>query len=399
MRLLGEFVKQIRGITYNKSQAKKEYSNGYIPIYRAGNISSSKVIDQDFVYVPESLVKEERLLKYGDILIAASSGSLSVVGKAAMIESDRNVSFGAFCTVLRPVSDELAPRYLKYFFETSYYKSTIRHLAEGANINNLKSEHFKQLKISIPSLEEQKKIADILDAADSLRQKDKQLVEHYDLLSQSLFLDMFGDPVTNPMGWETKELKNYFDNKPRLGTTTPATPDGTIKLVRVGEIGKKTIDFHKCQFVSLDEKQKERNLLHDGDIILARAIGSIDHLGKASLFKALEYPVVFDSHVMRLRFKQNLLHPIFFYHWMKSHGGRTIFLKNSGKTAVQFNINAQQISRIEIRVPDPEIQNKFVESVNIIEKQKELAQQALKKSDDLFNSLLQRAFKGELTNS
>lgn len=375
-----------------------EFKSIGIPLLRISNINNERVsFDSKSVYVDKAYLSTHRkfIVNKGDVIIALSGAT---TGKYGVYEFDTPALLNQRIGIIKQDDSTLLnSRY--FYFYLSKLKTEILRKAQGAAQPNISTKELGQFKIPLPQLEEQKKIADILDAADSLRQKDKQLVEHYDLLSQSLFLDMFGDPVTNPMGWETKELKNYFDNKPRLGTTTPATPDGTIKLVRVGEIGKKTIDFHKCQFVSLDEKQKERNLLHDGDIILARAIGSIDHLGKASLFKALEYPVVFDSHVMRLRFKQNLLHPIFFYHWMKSHGGRTIFLKNSGKTAVQFNINAQQISRIEIRVPDPEIQNKFVESVNIIEKQKELAQQALKKSDDLFNSLLQRAFKGELTNS
>ena len=131
MRLVGEIVKQVRGVTYKKSQAISELRQGYKPVLRAGNIIASRILESDFVYVPQNIIKDDRLLKYGDILIAASSGSLSVVGKAAMLESDMNAGFGAFCKVLRPNKEVIFPRYFKFFFETAYYKNTIKHLAEG----------------------------------------------------------------------------------------------------------------------------------------------------------------------------------------------------------------------------------------------------------------------------
>ena len=148
----------------------------------------------------------------------------------------------------------------------------------------------------------------------------------------------------------------------------------------------------------MNESEKVRYLLDDGDIVLARAIGSKDHLGKASLFKKQKFPVVFDSHVMKLRFKQDLVNPLFFYHWLESKGGRAIFLNNAGQTAVQFNVNAKQMSRIKIKKPPLELQNEFSERINAIENQKKQAQENLQKSEDLFNSLLQKAFKGELTH-
>ena len=77
-------------------------NNGYISVLRAGNINETRIIKDNFVYVPESLIKHDRRLIYGDMLIAASSGSLNIVGKAAMLEEDMEAGFGAFCKVLRP---------------------------------------------------------------------------------------------------------------------------------------------------------------------------------------------------------------------------------------------------------------------------------------------------------
>jgi type I restriction enzyme, S subunit len=190
---LGNISDQIRGITYEKSQAILDKRQGYFPLLRANNIYESLINVQSLIFVPKNLVKDKQILRKGDILIAASSGSLNLVGKAAMLEKDFEGSFGAFCKVLRPNQKFLSLNYFKFFFETDYYKKTIINLAAGANINNLKTEHLDELEIPLPSLSTQRKIAEILDTADSLRQKDKALLEKYNQLSQSLFLEMFGD--------------------------------------------------------------------------------------------------------------------------------------------------------------------------------------------------------------
>jgi len=324
-----------------------------------------------------------------DVLIAWDGANAGTIGYG--LEG----VIGSTLAKLVPQSDGVYPPYAGRFLQSKF--RYLRDNCTGATIPHISRPSLQELKIPLPPLDEQKKIAAILDAADKLRKKDAQLIEKYNALSQSLFLDMFGDPVTNPMGWKKSKLSDSFLDSPRIGTTTPAFGGGDIKVVRVGELGHKKIKFSKCKSVSLSEQEKTRYLLHTGDIVLARAIGSINHLGKASLFENIGDSVVFDSHVMRLRFDENRMLPIFFYHWLQSVGGRSIFLKNAGQTAVQFNINAKQIARIRMNVPPIKLQAQFAERTQHIESQKQQAQAAQQKSEDLFNSLLQRAFKGELT--
>ena len=96
----------------------------------------------------------------------------------------------------------LTPTTCGHYFKTSSYRRFVSQLASGANINNLKKEHLDNLLIPLPPLDQQKRIAAILDAADALRAKRREALAELDTLLQSTFLDMFGDPVTNPMGWE-----------------------------------------------------------------------------------------------------------------------------------------------------------------------------------------------------
>ena len=158
---VGDLVDLIRGVTYPKDRASSEPKPGYLPILRATNISD-ELNFEDLVFVPEGLVSASQRLLAWDLVIAASSGSKSVVGKAAQLRGSWVGSFGAFCMGLRP-SKAMEPRFLKYYFQTREYRATVSDLAAGSNINNLKREHIAELRLSLPPIAEQRRIADRLD--------------------------------------------------------------------------------------------------------------------------------------------------------------------------------------------------------------------------------------------
>lgn len=209
---------------------------------RANNIQEQGLILDNLVYVPEHKISQKQRILSGDVIIAASSGSIDVVGKAASAKEDINAGFGAFCKILRPNTKLVDPRYFANYFQTKKYRQIISSLAAGANINNLRNEHLDDLEILLPPLSEQRRIASILDKADELRQKRQQAIEKLDQLLQATFIDMFGDPVSNPKGWDIFKSKSLFQDPPRIGTTTPAKGEG-IPVVRVGELGQFSINF------------------------------------------------------------------------------------------------------------------------------------------------------------
>jgi type I restriction enzyme S subunit len=207
---------------------------------------------------------------------------------------------------------------------------------------------------------------------------------------------MFGDPVTNPKGWKVRRLETTFARNPQIGTTKPAHSDGQQLVVRVGEVGSRNVRLNECGRITLEGKELENFLCEPGDLLLARAIGSESHLGKASILQHTAHVVVFDSHIMRLRFLSKLLSPVFFLQWLKTEGGRARFMREAGRTAVQFNVNAKQISKVEIPLPPIELQEKFVRFYTRTLKCIENYGSGYEATDELFNSLLQRAFRGEL---
>lgn len=153
----------IRGVTYSKEDARSEPFPGSVGVLRAGNILDGRLTLDDVVYVPKRCVRENQLVRRGDVVIAMSSGSATVVGKAAIATEDLDaISFGAFCGVARPRSPELQP-WLRYFFQTPEYRSITAEQAAGVNINNLRPDHLRTLQIPVPPLAEQRRIVEKLE--------------------------------------------------------------------------------------------------------------------------------------------------------------------------------------------------------------------------------------------
>lgn len=395
---LNKIMKQVRGVSYSKNVASLTYKEGFVPILRAGNIQNSRIVHDDFVYIPNEGVKNVQLLKEGDVLIAASSGSISIVGKAAMILQDMNAGFGAFCKVLRPNKEIINENYFKFYFETPHYKNTISQLAEGANINNLKTEHFDNLEIYLPPLVQQQKIANILDLADALRQNEKALITKYDELIQALFLDMFGDPVSNPKKWEKKEFKNYTLDVKNGITRRPKTEEDNFgnKVLKLKHIRSNFINYDCENRIILEESEKQKFDVKVGDLLFIRVNGNPDYVGRCALHNNIDQEVYYNDHIMRVRYNLNFYNGLFLSQYLNFPYGQNEISKQIKTSAGQHTINQGGLEKLNLIVPHLDIQNQFAERVAIIEEQKANAQASLEKSEELFQSLLQKAFKGEL---
>jgi type I restriction enzyme, S subunit len=181
---------------------------------------------------------------------------------------------------------------------------------------------------------------------------------------------------------------------PHIGTITPAKENGDQLCVRVGEVGEWNINLDQCKYVSLRGDELKRFTLLSGDIVLARAIGSESHLGRLSIMGGSSIPVVFDSHLMRLRTDNSRLLTPFLANWLKTDGGRARFMQQARRTAVQFNINTEQLSSIDIPLPPLPLQQKFAQIVLKFERLRAQQREAERQAEHLFQTLLNQAFEG-----
>ncbi len=160
---LGQVVDIVSGTSYQKSDIVS--SGEGIRILRGGNIQNGSILlFDDDVYVQRYLANERNALRYGDIVIVASTGSHELIGKAAQVDTSySNTQIGAFLRIIRPKVFELAD-YLSIIFQSGYYKNHIRDVAKGTNINNIKSAYLTDFIVPIPPLEEQRRILQRINA-------------------------------------------------------------------------------------------------------------------------------------------------------------------------------------------------------------------------------------------
>ena len=155
---LSEVADLIRGVTYKKEQAQNFPKKGFLPILRATNITGSSLVFDGLVHVPSENVACDQVLVSGDVVIASSSGSKEVVGKAGAFKGGAfHGSFGAFCTGIRP-SKQISAAYFSYFFQTPSYRKSVSELSAGSNINNLKSSNLAAQRFPLPPRAEQTRI-------------------------------------------------------------------------------------------------------------------------------------------------------------------------------------------------------------------------------------------------
>jgi len=295
------------------------------------------------------------------------------------------------------------------YIQESYvkYDSTyLIFLLTSLNLNKYASQsgqplisagRLKDVKIPLPSLEEQKKIAAILDAADEYRQKTKALIEKYDQLTQSLFLDMFGDPVTNPKGWEVTTIGALFKVKggKRLPKGSVYSEEKTDRpYLRVTDFQRNGINSSDLKFISKDIHSKiSRYILRAEEVYISIA-GTIglagfipEELDGANLTEnAAKFCALPGTHVLK--------------EYLSYYLNSSFTQANIKSKTMAVGVPKLAIFRIEelpyIHAPI-HIQQKFVERVNDLEKQKRQAEASLVKAEELFNSLLQRAFKTGLS--
>jgi len=365
-----------------------------VKVIRTTNFTNEGRLKLDAVVtrnIEKGKVEKKRLLK-GDIIIEKSGGSpTQPVGRVVFFEEDEEYLCNNFTSVLRPKEELLFSKYLLYIlFANHKYGFTGAFQNKTTGIINLQlTRYINKLEIPLPSLATQKKIAAILDKADKLRQLNKQLLKKYDELSQSLFLDMFGDPVTNPMGWKKVKFKDVgkldrgkSKHRPR---NAPQLLGGKYPLIQTGDVANSNgyISEFKSTYSEIGLAQSK--MWSKGTLCITIAA----NIAKTGI---LTFDACFPDSVVGF-IANSKTNNEFTQFWMSF---LQKMLEDSAPESAQKNINLAILRDLDYILPSIHLQNQFAERIQAIEKQKAQAQQSLAKAEDLFNSLLQKAFKGEL---
>lgn len=269
------------------------------------------------------------------------------------------------------------------------------YLLQTLNVNSKQHKRywiseFAPLQIPLPSLPIQKRIAEILDAADALKRKDQALLKKYDELAQAIFIDMFGDPVKNEKRWEVKNLGDEFKSI-RYGTGSPPQySEFGIPFIRATNVKAGRIEKKGMVFLTEKEAQKiSKCFVNEGDLIIVRSganTGDCAYISRDYANCLAGYDLIVEMEKVKSRFYNFFLNSI----W-----GKAIINKLS-RRAGQPHLNSEQVSNIECIAPEYSQLEKFKSKIEVIENLRKSSIETNIVNIDLFNTLIQKAFKGEL---
>lgn len=395
---LSDVARFIRGVTFKPDDITPEGSPNSVWCMRTKNVQAELDLN-DVWSIGDSLVKRsDQYLNEGDLLVSTAN-SWNLVGKVCWVPRlSARSTFGGFISVLRADPAKVDPRYLYHWFSSPKIQKTARSFSrQTTNISNLDLKRCLTLKIPVPSLAEQRRIAEVLDRADALRAKRREAIARLDELAQSLFLDMFG-PTSQ---WPNAKLGDVVDEF-RYGTSRRSGADG-VPVLRIPNVVHGKIDTIDLKYTPLPKDELDRLRLHDGDLLFVRTNGNPEYVGRCAVFSREEVTAAwnriddfaFASYLIRAR-PSNSLNSTFTREFMLSSAGRRALRERAKTSAGQFNVNIDSLSSITIPQPPIELQEAFESRVKSATKFRHQYEQDLLRLDELFASLQQRAFRGEL---
>lgn len=383
-------------------ESKDQDPRGDVRLIQLADIGVGKFIDKSDRFMSSAKAKELRctFLEAGDILVARMPDP---IGRACIFPENMGkcVTIVDVC-VVRPDSDDIDTKWLMHQINSENFKKQINQHVTGTTRQRISRGNLAKLEISVPPLAEQKRIATILDKADAIRRKRQQAIQLANEFLRATFLDMFGDPVTNPRGWGVKSLKELS-----LKISSGSTPKGGSKVYvdkgitffRSQNVWKNDIRLDDVVFIDNKTHQSLiKSSLKHKDILMTKT-GRFNtensSLGRAALFLGEDDSANVNGHVYLIRLKENILHE-FIVFILTSNEYRDHIRNVCVGGIDKRQLNKDHLEQFPIIEPPIELQKKFVQLIHHIGLQKKSAKQSLKESVSLFNSLSQNAFSGDL---
>ncbi len=384
----------------NGLNIKQSSDNNGLPITRIETISDQTINFNRVGYAGlKKGEKKEWYLKKGEILFSHINSEERIGNCAIYNGSPDPLVHGMNLLCLSPNPSLIESKFLFNALRNPIFKKSLKPIIKRAvNQASVSIGNLEQLKIPLPSPTEQHKIVEILDQADRLRQLRAEADKKAERILPALFIKMFGDPASNPMGWETGILDDVIIET-QYGTSTKANTDGKgVPLIRMNNVDiVGNLDLSDIKYVELSEKEKKKLLLSKGDIIFNRT-NSKELVGKTGIWSG-HINAVMASYLIRVRTNPEKVVPEFIWASMNMPFMKQILLNKSRRAIGMANINAKELRSFPIFIPAKRVQQKFsakLHHVNEIKSGRKISGEKLEK---LFTVLLHRAFTGDLTAS
>ena len=391
IKRLGDVCNVLNGLWIGK---KEPFIN--ICVIRNTNFTKDCKLNLDNVAYIDAEAKQfaSRKLLVGDIIVEKSGGSeKQPVGRVVLFDiAGGDYSFSNFTSALR-VKDgvDVIPKYLHRCLYAYYLRGeTYKLQSKTTGLHNLDMKGYLRLPIPVPPIAEQEKIVAELDCLSGIIEKKKQQLKELDNLAQSIFYEMFGDPVENDKGWEVKKLGEVCDVRDGTHNSPKYLEHSEYVLVTSKNITSDgDIDFTTANYISKEDYDaiNKRSYVDFGDIIMAM-IGTI---GKPIIVKETSRKFCIKN-VALIKFEESTSVTNTYIQALLSNNSYASYIQGNNKGGTQKFIALGTIRKLLAPIPPLTLQQDFASKIKSIEKQKELIAQSIKETETLFNSRMDYYF-------
>lgn len=292
---------------------------------------------------------------------------------------------------------ELYNRFLVYQLMKDARSGRLAEYFTGTTIPHLTGQDLHRYTFALPPLSEQQRIAAILDQADALRRKRHQALALTDQFLRSTFLDLFGDPVTNPKAWPQLSIGDIADVQGGLQVTAKrASNPVVVPYLRVANVFRDRLDLTEIKTMRVTAPEQARVALRSGDILVVEGHGNRDEIGRCAVWDGSITPCIHQNHLIRVRVHPNRALPEYVSVFLNSDAGRRQLFQSSNTTSGLNTISTSTVKDTTVLVPPLDEQCRFLA---VLKRVNDLRVRLIRQSDGLarlFHALVQRAFRGEL---
>ncbi|MBE9049113.1 restriction endonuclease subunit S [Nostocales cyanobacterium LEGE 11386] len=384
------FAKVAEVITGNTPSKKEPENYGYgIPWVKPHDLDTWQPITKTEENLSEIGQKKSRLIPPGSVMVCCI-GSIGKVGIAGTkLATNQQIN----SLIFKP---EIEPKFGYYY--CCHILPIFKSEARQAVISILNKSNFEKITIPLPPLSEQRRIVEILDQADALRRMRAEAYAKAERILPALFIKMFGDPATNPMGWEMLPISDLAQVQGGL-QLTPKRENYPITMpyLRVANIYRDKLALDEIKYIKVTKNELERIALQSDDILMVEGHGNRQEIGRCAIWDASIQPCLHQNHLIRVRVDKTKAEPIYISAFINSSGGREQLFR-FGKTTSGLNtISVSNVRNTIIPLPPLTLQKSYALQVQAAKDIQRQVDKQREKIDKLFSCILQRAFSGELT--
>ncbi|MCG1086710.1 restriction endonuclease subunit S [Staphylococcus epidermidis] len=358
-------------------------SEGALPIIRIQNVNSEEA---EFKYWDKEY-EEKYIVNSGDLLMSLSGDfKLKIWNGPKALLNQRVVKI--------KVKKNVNKYYLFKYLQSKIY--ILMNMGNSSIINNLSLKTLKNFNIELPNLTIQNNIEKVIQKLDKQLLKRKEQLKLLDELGENLFVDMFGDPFINNKKWKIGKIKDTVVNT-QYGTSKKADlTNGQYPILRMNNITYKGgWDFTNLKYIDIEDKDVNKYLVKYGEVLFNRT-NSKELVGKTAVYRE-QTPMAYAGYLIKLTPNENF-NGVFIAMYLNSNYVKSVLYNMAKNIVGMANINAKELTNISIFLPPLSLQNEFAKKIEKIEELKKQCQKSLEYYEELYETLLHKAFNGELFN-